>query len=323
MLRIDLLRSLPRSASSERPALPKRPKQSTSTTKGAPSGSPSPLKPILAVLLLLLAGGVTAVFLAKPDWLKVESIPSLWNPKGTAQSDSARHAEELNKKASHQIEARQDATVDWLTELESLLPVTQGFGGLTLSNMTYSSSGAFILEGSAMTAEALSAFQEAIVLVPGLDLSKSRAREDSIYGGRFSFRFEGRISSTEADTTAADSGDLEASDRDGSRVIAAQALSGQLDSLISTAAQNGISLSTSGSKKARVSRFGTFQAHSYRLKGVPSTTLGLGDSAVIANLRTLVYQERLRGSPFAFQRVIITERSDSRAVFLDILALTP
>ncbi len=353
MMRIDLLRSLPPSPDATPPPKP-------------PSGGA--LKSLgLVVLVLVLAG--SAILVAKPEWVPASWVTT-WRSvmqggvvTEQAHADSLRRAQAVAVQASHQIEARQTAVIEWLYQLELLRPAPPSpspshrslRGGtrdpfssdapVSFTTSTFTASGEFLLEGRAASAEALSALQEALVLIPGMDLRESDASE--VAGSRdpaFDFRFAGSlaaplsgggdvsegVSENKGDTgegTENPDGIGEALESAGAaavrnRVGEAATLSAELDSFLRTAAERGLDFAPP--PEARVARAGSLRAHAWLLRG-EMTVRSPADSsapAALTSLRELLEHERHRGSPFAIQRITVSERRGQLMVFLDILALT-
>jgi hypothetical protein len=324
MMRMNLLRGLP-------------------PGDGAPEQAPPPpgsgaLKRLLSALLFLLVAGAVVISLTRPEWFRLQRVPAFWKSDDPARADSLHRADIVRQKVSRLVDKRQTDVIEWLHQLEALTadPHQAGAGALTAA--TFDATGAFILEGVAPSAEALSALQEALVLVPGLDLQQSRATEiANPRAAGFMFRFAGRITAETApsDTVTGDS----AADVDQApprpvrdRVVAAKTIPAHLDTLIRTAA--GLGVTFAPPRAGDTTRQGTLVLHSWRLKGtLPSDTLAASKSATtdsltsetspFAVIRHLWELERHRGSPFAVQRIALSEKDGNRVVFLDILALSP
>ncbi len=349
MMRVDLLRSLP----------PTR-------TPAAPAPGPGPGKRLLAVLLLLVLAGL-AIWLARPEWVSgrvAAAWHSLTSGGEQARADSLQRADAVARQASRQIDARQAAVIEWLYHLELLQPeppVASGAGATTkavpvspgsstssilstapvsFTYSTFTASGEFLLEGRAASAEALSALQEALVLIPGMDLRESHAVEaEGSRGPAFDFRFAGFVTFTPVE----DGGPIEAMDTGattrsagspvtapvtgqalapvaGNRVADAAALPARLEGFLRAAGARGLRFAAP--EAGPVTRAGALQAHPWRVRGDFEGPDATGRSALVS-LRDLLEHERHDGSPFAIQRVTLNSRHADLMVFLDILALSP
>jgi hypothetical protein len=326
MIRLNLLRGLP-------PVEPPSEPESPGTTSGS-------LKQILAVLLVLLVGGTLAVWLAKPEWVNWDLTTGFGLGDDKARADSLRLVEARNLQVSRLVEARQTAAIEWLAHLEATLSGAAHAGTLTLTRSAFAASGEFALEGTSTTAEALSALQEGLVLVPGLNLRESRATE--IAGARglhFVFKFAGHIDYRVADVPIAPvmeadstSQTVQATTADRppkNRVVAPSEVQTALETLMRSAQAADINFAEPGI--ASITRSGAMNLHAWRLKSL-GAAVSTADSlrsdstlepSIFGTLREIVEGERFRGSPFAIQRVTVTERDGKHTVFLDILALTP
>lgn len=349
MMRVDLLRSLP-------------PSPLGSPPKRRAGGSLKVFVVILVVLGFLLGAGAV-IWRVKPGWIPAPvatAWDSLANGGASAQrahADSLRRAEAVALRASRQIEARQAAVIEWLYQLELLQsarsaspPAARGPHGsqeppeqtrhVTLVASTFTASGEFVLEGRAASAEALSALQEAMVLIPGMDLRESEATE--VAGSRdpaFDFRFAGSIhDGTPAGERATDGSAVDPNPDDsvgveradstknvlpagGMRLAEAATVNARLEAFVQSATERGVAFAPPSGPGA-TSRAGALQAHFWTLRGVVTPP---PDAAVspLTVLRELLEHERHHASPFAIQRITVNERRGQTMVFLDILALTP
>jgi|GEM_PF-5577431 len=311
MIRIDLLRDLA--------SIPE------ASAPGAPPPGQGPLKRAAYALLALLVLGAVGLWLAKPEWMDVQKVTSFWKRHDAAREDSV-HALRLRAKASRLVDARQAGVIEWLATLEGLTADPHQAGAVAFTKATFTAAGDFALEGLAPSAEALSALQEAMVLVPGLDLKQSRATE---IPGRapvsFAFSFAGHIApdSLATDTLAAPLAN---------RVGARAALAAQLDTLVAAGAGLGITFATP--RAGETGRQGALNLDTWRLKGLiaPPGPVNEADSGQVTattpsspwgTLRALWERERHRGSPFAIQRITLATQDSQNVVFLDILALSP
>jgi hypothetical protein len=322
MMRVNLLRGLP-------------PKEGVTPPPPPPEGAP--LKRALSVLLVLLVASAVTLWLAKPEWIHLQRVSSLWESDKAAHADSLHHAQLVHHKASQLIEARQTEAIEWLSNLEALTADLHGAGAVTLTTATYTAAGEFVFEGFAPSAEALSALQEALVLIPGLDLRQSRATEIAARGSiGFNFHFAGRmlpenerIDTTASDTAIAIQDSVQTPVRN--RVVPSGSLALHLDTLARAA--EGLGIVLAAPLRGDTSRQGALTLNSWRLKGgltsdssTVSTTAQdsvLAPSSPFAEVRELLEQERFRGSPFAIQRITLSEKNGQWVVFLDILALSP
>jgi hypothetical protein len=305
MMRIDLLRDLrteSERAAAGRAAGAKAPQD--------PRSGGGPLKRAAFVLLTLLVLAAVGLWIKHPEWINVQRVTSLWTLDQTARQDSLRAAA-LREKVSRVVEARQTAAIEWLATVEALSADPHQAGPVTFSSATFTAAGAFSLEGVG-GAEAVSALQEALVLVPGLELLQSRATE--VAGQTppaFSFHLEGRLLDSAANgADTADSAASRAPVRP--RIVPAAGLAAHLDTLLRAAADLGITLAPP--RAGNPGRQGALSLHAWHLKGYVENPVAL---------RTLWEQERHRGSPFAVQRVTVSSHEGKNAVFLDIVALSP
>lgn len=330
MMRVNLLRPLP---------------PNTENGSAAPRREPrggGPLKPALLVLLLLGAAGALVVGLTKPEWLKPERLAHLWNRAGREEAESLRRAQAVAAQASRLVDARQEAAIEWLYQLELLQPDGEPARGaaaeppVTLTLATFTASGEFLIAGTAVSAGALSAVQEALVLVPGMDLRESRALEIAgTAGPAFDFRFTGRLDAERPAHAAGDNGAAvtdsaiapdtaagppapvaEAPPVLRNRVIDSAAVTAQRDTLLHAASAKGFTFAPA--KAAAPVRSGALTARGWKMKGAFA-----GTENVFTALREVLELERHRGSPFAIQRITVEQAGDQKTVFLDILALTP
>lgn len=311
MLRINLLRELPPSSFS--PGVP-----SASASSSAGSARPAPggnggtgtLRRVLLTLLGLLVLGAVALYLAKPPWLNLEGIPGLDGGRDAARADSLRRVEALRAEASQLVAQRQSLAIEWLDQIEAALPPVDAAHPATTATVvtlsSFTASGAFVLRGTVATAEELSALQEALVLIPGMDLKESRADELESPQTGFSFAFTGTVA-LPVDTMPVS--------RD--RVIPAGELERHLTALKEAAALAGVEFTAPQAGGAISS--GILRLQSYRLAGSFVTP----DSNAISALRNILADERHRGSPFGVQRVTMENREGRKTVSLDIMAFTP
>lgn len=339
MMRLDLLRSLP----------PTRP-------PSAPAPKPGRKAWMLALLSLLVLAAL-AFWLARPEWVSGRASAawqSLTSGGERARADSVQSADALARQASRQIDARQAAVIEWLYQLELLQPEPSApsapgatekaapawsASAVSFTYSTFTASGEFLLEGRAASAEALSALQEAMVLIPGMNLRDSHADEVEGRGGSaFDFRFAGVVtftpledngSSPATDTVTATEpgpagtppvpGEALASVA-GNRVVDAAALPARLDGFLRAAGARGVRFAAP--EAGPVTRAGALRAHLWKVRGGfedPETT----ERSALTSLRSLLEHERHEGSPFAIQRITLNGRHAQQVVFLDILALSP
>lgn len=319
MIRIDLLRDLTSKAETNTPPQP-------------PPGY-GPLKRAAYALLTLLVLSAVGLWLAKPEWMNVQRVTSLWTLGDKAQQDSLQ-AQSLRAKASRLVDARQVGAIEWLAILENLATDPHQAGSVVFTQSSFTAAGDFALEGIAPSAEALSALQEAMVLVPGLDLKESRAAE---IPGRapvaFTFSFAGRVAPDSLAGATAPAPQDTVTATVANRVMSRTALKAHMDTLVSAGAGLGITFASPRTKDA--GRQGALTLNSWRLKGLVSVPVvsgaGSTDSTVTSPvslspwsaLRTLWEQERHRGSPFAIQRITLATQDSQNVVFLDILTLSP
>jgi hypothetical protein len=295
MLRLNLLRTLTPS--------PPGPGQSGDTE--SVETAPGPLRPVLLILLGLLVLGAVSLYLAKPAWLNLDALSGIGARTEAARADSLRRVETLRADASRLVAHRQSLAIEWLDQLEATVPMGTHAPIMTLSSFT--ASGAFILRGTAGTAEVLSALQEALVLIPGMDLRESRAEElGETRRTGFSFVFSGSVTLPPDTSSPA-----------GNRVIPAEDLEKHLTVLVESAALEGLDFSQP--EAGTVIASGILRLHPYRLSG----SFKAPDSAAFSVLRSVLTGERHRGSPFGVQRVTMENRSGQRTVSLDIMAFTP
>lgn len=307
MMRVNLLRPLGANAD-----------ESASPPPPAPREDGPAWKPVLFVLLLLLVAGVLAVGYVKPKWLNLERISKLWE-RPAPDTDALARAQAAAEHASRLVDARQEAAIEWLYQLELLMPTPDANipkAPVVPTLATFTAAGDFLLSGTAASAEALSALQETLVLVPGLDLRESRAEEVAGSAGpAFTFRFTGRLEPTGDDTSA---GTAEPVAAVRNRVVDSIAITAHLDTLLNTAKAKGFTLASP--RAATPAPSGAFTAHGWRLKAVYAAGQ---EASFFTAIREVLELERHRGSPFAVQRITLEKQGARKTVFLDILALTP
>jgi hypothetical protein len=308
MLRVNLLRDLPSSPPPSGSARQEVPATSAQGNEGAGT-----LRPVLLTLLGLLVLGAVALFLARPPWLNLEGLSGFSDGaanRDTARADSLRQIEALHADASRLVILRQSLAIEWLDQIEAALPpenAAPGSTGATVVTLSsFTTSGAFVLRGAVATAEELSALQEALVLIPGMDLRESRADELETPRSGFSFAFTGTVI-LPVDTTPLP----------GNRVIPVGELERHLTLLIEAAALEGVEFNAPRTGATVAS--GILRLQSYRLTGSFVTA----DSNSISALRNILAGERHRGSPFGVQRVTMENREGRKTVSLDIMAFTP
>ncbi|HLU70132.1 MAG TPA: hypothetical protein VKZ88_05130 [Fibrobacteria bacterium] len=346
MMRLDLLRTLPSSTDTS-PHPPKRPVRGRRTrgTRGAVSL-------IVAVLVLGIGG---ALWLAQPDGVRsayLTALSDLWKDatsgEDVARAEAARRAEAVALQASRQIEARQTAVIEWLYQLELLQPAHgpedatarvphSRKAPVSLTTSTFTASGEFLLEGTAASAEDLSALQEAMVLIPGMDLRESRAHEIAGSAGpAFTFRFAGSATPDAFGLVAdgadgagsangpdsADSVPAAATVPVQNRVVDTAALAAHQDMFLRAAAAHALMFTPLPEADA-VTQAGALQAHRWKLRGIRESAAEAAGPSTLTAVRELLEHERHRGSPLAIQRITVSERRGHIMVFLDILALTP
>jgi hypothetical protein len=294
MLRLNLLRNLP----VESPSAPRHDGSAASGT----------LRHVLVVLLVLLVLGAGSLYLVKPEWMSYVGTTRYFGggkheaARETVRADSIRRARILQAEVSRMVAERQSVAIEWLLHLETVFPLESGEHAMTFSSFTFPNE--FQLRGTAGTGGALSAIQESLVLLLGMNLLQSRAREIE---GRaregFQYLFAGTVEFEAGDSVVTVN-----------RITTA----GQIETLLAASLQSavplGITFSPPEPGAAAVS--GTLRVHPFRLAG-------FCDSGGFEAVRNFLEAEYHRGSPFAVQRVTLDHRSGKKAVFLDILAFSP
>lgn len=313
MLRLNLLRDLPPSSH----AAPRESAASVGGPGAVDGGAPTPrggaLRPILLILLGLLVLGAASLALIAPRGLDLPvDLARLWARDDRARADSLRlekTLQALRTDASARIAASQTQAIEWLYHLESALP-EPGAESARLTRASFAVPGRFVLRGEAAGQEALSAIQEALVLVPGLDLVESVSGDSAgaATAPAFpeTFSFSGTIDFPT--DTAAPRLEL---------VATAETLPTRLTHLAAAAAALGITLEAP--RGGDVLASGALRLHAYRIAG----TLQTPDSTGFTPVRELLETERHDGSPLGIQRVTLENRGGRRLVFLDIMAFTP
>lgn len=290
MTNLNLLRGLEDANDPGAPA-GKRRKRAPRTPE---SGSPAVL---LVVLLVLLLGGGLAVYFAKPEWL---GLPAGARSTGAARLQAEEAARQtLWRGASRQIDASQAQASAWFEWLRTTLPDPHETE-YAFTLVAFTPPGEFVLRGTAGSMDAASVIQEALALLPGMNLRQSRARPSDAPRRGYDILFTGALEAPTADTAAPRM-----------RVLPAAELDGALRRLVETAAASGVALTTPDTAMETTS--GTLRLLSWRLAGV-------ADSAGIPALARVLETERMRGSPLGVRRVMLETRDGLQAVFLDIMA---
>jgi Tfp pilus assembly PilM family ATPase len=255
----------------------------------------------LAALLLVFAAGL---LLRNPGW--VRDRIALATPKPPEpRVDSARIA--LENEASGIVAGQQRAAVAWLTELEAT--VLADSGGIRITRAAFTSPGLFALQGFAKNAEAMSRFQESLVLVPGIDLRRSESR--AVRSG-LEFLFSGGFAGQ--DQTGIDSTGIP------NRVLSRDSLDETVNRFLQSAAAAGIVLENLAAPAPTTA--GSFEARPYRLVCRLASPVQTGGGDIPARLRAFLENEYRQGSPFGIQRLALENAADSQSVFLDIMAFS-
>jgi hypothetical protein len=291
MLRLNLLRDMA-------PAAPENPR---------------PLRPprrAPLILLGLLAIGGAGLYLAKSQNFDPGGmLAALGGDKAAreaARADSLRRATVLRAEASRLTAERQVLAIEWLHQLEAALPPDSGEYVVTLSSFT--PPGEFLLRGTARNSEVLATLQEALVLLPGMDLRQSQA--DEIEGdpaGSFSFLFAGSLDLGQAEEASDSMPPMD-------RVRSAEQLDENLASWLRSAAPAGVAFSPPEAGGETVA--GTLRIHSWRLRGSC-------DSVGFGAVRALLEDQHIQGSPFGLRRITLENRGGRKTAILDIMAFTP
>jgi Tfp pilus assembly PilM family ATPase len=298
--RLNLLRHLP--APEREPGPPPRRKVR----------APKPLKPrgdrrpaakrLWIAFGLLVAAVLAGLAIRNPAWVqgRIAFDAIRFGPPKAPEVDSVRLA--LENEASRIVSAQQRSAIAWLTELETaILPDS---AGIRISRAAFTSPDGFVLQGLAKNSEAMSRFQESLVLVPGIDLRRSESRPA---GRAFEFLFSGGFLAPEKN--GADSTEVP------NLVTSRDSLAETLNRFLRAAADAGFvfeSLAAPAPTSAE-----TFEARPFRLR----SALGQpGASDASGRLRAFLEHEYWKGSPFGIQRISLENAADSQTVFLDIMA---
>lgn len=273
MLRINLLRNLPKA--SDAPDAP-------SPTSAE---SPKPVKPLRIILPGFLIAAVAVALWLQPDW----SGTGFVRDAAPSRADSMRTA--LEHEASRIVLEQQSAAINWLYELEALVPPET-----EIARAVFLPPGRFQLRGTVSSDAALTRIQESLVLLPGmtLRLSQSSALGD---GDGFRFLFSGSL--------AFPDGDLP---RPGNRVVDSRRLDAAMDDLLTRARLAEIDFNTPEPGDATASSY--LRAHPWKITAI----------CEIAVLRAFLNAERHGGSPFGIRRLTLEQKAGETTVSLDILA---
>ncbi len=285
------------------------------------------LRRMLTALLGLLLAGALLTFVAQPKWLHFPGTPlsplypifpaeraKVAEALEVARQDSVRRVEALQSEASRRVAVEQEQVGAWLDQLETVLPAARTNPTHTFTLTSFTAPGSFVLRGTAVSAEALSALQESLILFPGMDLRQSvgdateeSGPQEALPAGvrkasGIPFLFEGTVNLAPSDSTPPKN-----------RVLSAEMLDTELEEMIRSASSVGITLTPP--QAGAVSRTGVLRLHPFRLSGTC-------DSAGFSAVSQWLAAERERASSFGIQRLVLSQRDARRLVFLDILAFT-
>jgi hypothetical protein len=237
--------------------------------------------------------------------IKVESVRVPTAPA----AESPQRA--LEAQASRVVAEQQSAAIAWLHALETWIPDgadVRAPSRLTLAAFT--APDAFLLRGLARNEAALSAFQETLVLAPGMDVRRSELQPVRQPGrGALEFLFSGSFAPSE--TTSGDSVPPV------NRVSSPTQIDATLQRFVENAAAAGIEWTSLPAPAPTAS--GALKAIAYRLSAKLSDTTAAPRAG---RLRAFLENEHHRDSPFGIQRVLMEMHRDSAMVFLDIMAFS-
>jgi Tfp pilus assembly PilM family ATPase len=296
---LNLLRGIPTSKfQGNGRAKPRTPPTGSKTT------TPSFTRVLVATAILIIAA-LAGMLLTHPEWIRqgrdrLTGLTSVVPVASAAKPDPAQA--ELEARASRLIAAEQAFTLNWLREMETALPF-DSLAGVEILRTVFTQPDAFVVTGTARSAEILSTLQESLVLVPGLDLRRSEMRPAApgpgTPRGSLEFLFSGGFT-TDRDTTLPVSG----------RVLAASAVDSALHRFLASANERGIRFTVLPAQASTAS--GELSALPFRLRATCRPE----------PLREFLEIEATTHSPFGIQRVSLDNTGDSLAVFLDIMAFS-
>lgn len=298
--RLNLLRHLPAPGREPGPS-PRRKARAPKPAK-PPRGERRPAAKRLWIAFgLLIAAVLAGLAIRNPAWVRdrLAFDAIRFGAPEAPKVDSTRLA--LEKEASRIVSAQQRSAIAWLTELETAILADSV--GIRISRAAFTSPDRFLLQGLAKNAEAMSRFQESLVLVAGIDLRRSESRPT---GRAFEFLFSGGFLAPEG--TATDS-------MVPIRVTSRDSLAETLNRFLRAAAEAGILFERLEAPAATSA--GTFEARPFRLRSAFGQP-GAPDAS--GRLRAFLEKEYGKGSPFGIQRVSLEHIADSQTVFLDIMA---
>jgi hypothetical protein len=263
-------------------------------------------------ILLVLGGGL--LYLARPDLFDfgIDIGLDFGGKRATrlkneaARADSLR-AESVRAQASNAVDVGLARSIEWLNQLETLPVEDNALSGANAAIPSFSVSSftppdRFALKGFSLNEATLSAIQEALVLLPGADVSESRAEKSLEKSGGYAYTFSGTVALLPEDS-------LPPVDR----TIPVARLAAELDLFRNTAQATGITLADPVPGASSLG--GGLEARAYRVSGTC-------DSTGVSGIRAFLDAERRRGSPFGVRRLMLENRNGHRSLFLDIMTYT-